>query len=76
MDGAAEKNREGNDIPSLAGLAANDWIGELLGQLMDSGIPMPDMDGLIAATVLSENLTLVTQNVADFDALSDLQIEN
>lgn len=51
-------------------------FGELRGQLMDSGTPMPDMDGLIAATALSENLTLVTHNVADFKEVPDLRIEN
>ena len=51
-------------------------FGELRGQLMDSGTPMPDMDGLIAATALTENLTLVTHNVADFNAVPDLRIEN
>ena len=51
-------------------------FGELRGQLMDGGTPMPDMDGLIAATALSENLTLVTHNVADFEAVPDLRIEN
>lgn len=51
-------------------------FGQLRGQLMDSGTPMPDMDGLIAATALSENLTLVTHNVADFDSVPDLRIEN
>ena len=51
-------------------------FGELRGQLMDSGTPMPDMDGLIAATALTENLTLVTHNVTDFNAVPDLRIEN
>ena len=51
-------------------------FGELRGQLMDSGTPMPDMDGLIAATALSENLTLVTHNVVDFDTVPDLRIED
>lgn len=51
-------------------------FGELRGQLMDSGTPMPDMDGLIAATALGENLTLVTQNIADFDSVPDLRLEN
>ena len=51
-------------------------FGELRGQMMDDGTPMPDMDGLIAATALVEDLTLVTHNVADFQAVTDLRIEN
>ena len=51
-------------------------FGELRGQLMDTGTPMPDMDGLIAATALSENLTLVTHNIVDFQAVRNLRIED
>ena len=51
-------------------------FGELRGMMLDNGTPMPDMDGLIAATALVENLTLVTHNVADFKPVPDLRIED
>ena len=51
-------------------------FGELRGTMLDGGTPMPDMDGLIAATALNANLTLVTHNIADFQNVPDLRIEN
>jgi len=51
-------------------------FGDLRGLLLDNGTPIPDMDGLIAASALAENLTLVTHNVADFQAVPDLRIED
>lgn len=40
--------------------------GELTGQLERQGTPMPAIDSLIAASVLTRNLTLVTRNEEDF----------
>ena len=51
-------------------------FGELRGTMLDQGTPLPDMDALIAATALAEDLTLVTQNVADFQPVPDLRIED
>ena len=51
-------------------------FGDLRGQLLDVGSPMPDMDCLIAATARHEDLTLVTHNVADFSSVPDLRIED
>ena len=51
-------------------------FGDLRGKLLDSGNPIPDMDGLIAATALVGNLVLVTQNVGDFQSVPNLQIED
>ena len=49
---------------------------ELRAVMADSGTPMPDMDGLIAATALSHNLTLVTNNIADFQSVPDLRLQD
>jgi tRNA(fMet)-specific endonuclease VapC len=51
-------------------------FGELRGTMLDQGTPLPDMDALIAATALAEDLTLVTHNVADFQPVPDLRIED
>jgi len=40
--------------------------GTLCGQLLLRGRPQPVVDGLIAATALVHDLTLVTRNVSDF----------
>lgn len=36
----------------------------------EAGRPLPAIDGLLAATALQHNLTLVTRNVQDFAGLS------
>ena len=51
-------------------------FGELRGELLDAGTPCPDMDTLIAATALVENLTLVTNNVSDFRAIPGLRLDD
>lgn len=51
-------------------------FGELRGTMLDQGTPIPDMDALIASTALVGNLTLVTHNVADFQPVPDLRIED
>ena len=47
---------------------AERW-GVLSARRLDQGTPMPSIDGLIAATALEHNLTLVTRNVKDFAGL-------
>lgn len=42
--------------------------GTLLAQLEADGNPMSAIDSLIAATVLTYGITLITRNVADFEA--------
>lgn len=42
-----------------------EW-GMLAARLESSGRTMPAIDSLIAATVLAQQATLVTRNVADF----------
>jgi tRNA(fMet)-specific endonuclease VapC len=51
-------------------------FGDLRGTLLENGTPIPDMDGLIAATALVGNLTLVTQNLSDFKSVPALRLEN
>ena len=43
-----------------------DEIADRWGQLM-AARPLPVVDGLIAATALEHNLTVVTRNKGDFD---------
>ena len=42
--------------------------GEMQARLEKQGKPMPAMDGLIAATALQQQLTVVTRNTRDMDA--------
>lgn len=44
---------------------AERW-GELMAQSRRSGVALSVMDGFLAATALTNNLTLVTRNVKDF----------
>ena len=41
----------------------------LSAQSFDRGKPLPNIDGVIAATALEHDLTLVTRNVKDFGGL-------
>lgn len=45
-------------------------------RLKKSGRILDDFDLLIGATAISNNLTLVTRNVSDFDRLNGIEIEN
>jgi predicted nucleic acid-binding protein len=44
--------------------------GVLNARALDRGRPLPSIDGLIAATALEHDLTVVTRNVKDFADLS------
>jgi predicted nucleic acid-binding protein len=44
---------------------AERW-GVLNARALDRGVPIPSIDGLIAATALEQDLTVVTRNVKDF----------
>ena len=48
--------------------------GEVNSELLDRGLPPPEMDLLIAATALVHNLTLVTHNKQDFANIPGLTI--
>lgn len=45
-------------------------------RLRKKGMPLDDFDLLIGATAISNNLTLVTRNVSDFERLEEIEIEN
>jgi len=45
-------------------------------RLKKIGKPLDDFDLLIGATAISNNLTLVTRNISDFDRLEKIEIEN
>jgi predicted nucleic acid-binding protein len=47
---------------------AERW-GVLSARALDKGTPLPNIDGLIAATALEHDLTLVTRNMKDFVGL-------
>ena len=49
--------------------------GKLVGELENKGRVLPIVDSMIAATALENNLTIITQNVADF-ADTDVNILN
>jgi predicted nucleic acid-binding protein len=44
---------------------AERW-GVLSARALDKGTPLPNIDGLIAATAIEHDLTLVTRNVKNF----------
>ena len=54
----------GNIIP-IDNDVINEW-GSLTAKLELAGTPMPAIDSLIAATVLTYTFSLVTRNVDDF----------
>ena len=45
-------------------------------RLRKKGFPLDDFDLLIGATAISNNLTLVTRNLSDFERLKDIELEN
>ena len=45
-------------------------------RLRKKGLPLDDFDLLIGATAISNNLTLVTRNLSDFERLKGIDLEN
>jgi len=51
-------------------------FGRIKGELLKKGVSIPDMDLMIAAVALVHNLTLVTNNTADFRNIPGLRLED
>lgn len=57
-------------------LSVDAQVADRWGRLQnDSGRPLPAIDGLLAATALQHDMTLVTRNVKDFNGLG-LRVTN
>ncbi len=63
------------DVLPFDDLAAVEY-GKIYADLQKRGTPIGTMDALIAGHALSEGLTLVTNNVGEFERVPKLQIEN
>ncbi len=57
-------------------ISASIEYGKICANLQKKGTPIGTMDMLIAAHAKSENLILVTNNVREFERVSNLKIEN
>ena len=51
-------------------------FGEIRAALLDAGGRVPEMDLMIAASALVNNLTVVTHNTADFAQIHGLRLED
>jgi tRNA(fMet)-specific endonuclease VapC len=51
-------------------------FGKLRGDLLQKGLVVSFPDLMIAATAINHNLTLVTHNTADFQAIPGLRLED
>lgn len=51
-------------------------FGDLKAGLEKQGLPLDDFDLILAATALSYNLTLVTNNIRHFARIEGLKLEN
>ena len=58
------------------GAAAASKYGEIRAYLQSGGTPIGPLDMLIAAHARSEGMTLVTNNVREFERVPDLEVEN
>jgi tRNA(fMet)-specific endonuclease VapC len=55
---------------------AGQWLAQERGMLSKKGVSIPFADGEIAAVTFTNQLTLVTRNVADFAIYNELLIQN
>lgn len=58
------------------GAAAASEYGEIRAYLQDRGTPIGPLDMLIAAHARAEGMTLVTNNLREFERVPELEIEN
>ncbi len=66
-----------HELPALPWpVAAADRYGDIKAQFKRQGLPISDMDTLIAAHALAENLILVTHNTRHFERVSGLRVED
>ena len=64
-------------LPSVEwGIESADHYGALKHTLKTQGTPIGDMDTLIAAHALAENLILVTHNTRHFERIPGLKLED
>lgn len=56
--------------------ACAEKFGEIRGTLLQQGISVPTTDLMIAAAALVHNLTLVTNNTADFQNIPGLRLDD
>lgn len=57
-------------------IKAASWLGQERARLMREGKTLPRPDGQIAAVAITHELTLVTRNIADFQHIDGLRLEN
>ncbi|MEA1934150.1 MAG: type II toxin-antitoxin system VapC family toxin [Thermodesulfobacteriota bacterium] len=55
---------------------AAEWLGVERGRLEKAGLTPSYVDSEIAAIAITQKLTLVTRNLADFKSFSGLQLDN
>jgi tRNA(fMet)-specific endonuclease VapC len=66
-----------HELPTLQWtVAAADRYGDIKAQFKRQGLPLGDMDTLIAAHALAENLILVTHNTRHFERVVGLRVED
>jgi tRNA(fMet)-specific endonuclease VapC len=66
-----------HELPTLPWtVAAADRYGDIKAQFKRQGLPLGDMDTLIAAHALAENLILVTHNTWHFERVVGLRVED
>jgi predicted nucleic acid-binding protein len=68
------QSRFAGRVLPIDGAVADRW-GWIMAQAQAKGLTLPVVDGLLAATALQHNLTVVTRNVSDF-SVADLSVVN